>query len=358
MPRPKRRKPALDRYPITPANYISVTWGLQTSYHRRVNKFSPKPPSQVRHLRIDAETAGQRIDNYLLRQLKGVPRSRIYRLLRKGEVRVNRGRVGPTYRLQAGDELRLPPVRQSQAEAAPQVPAGLRRRLEAGVLYEDERVLVIDKPPGLPVHGGSGQPYGLIEILRELRPQERFLELVHRLDRDTSGCLMLARRRSALRELHAALREGRAEKRYLTLLEGQLPRGAVPVEAALDRRERGAGERKVEVSGAGKAARTVFRTVERYPGVTLAEADISTGRTHQIRVHAAHIGHPVLGDDKYGDRDANRRLRALGLKRIFLHARSLRVQLADGSELRAEAPLSEDLEAVRTALQGRGEQKQ
>ncbi|WP_226801614.1 RluA family pseudouridine synthase [Alkalilimnicola sp. S0819] len=309
----------------------------------------------VRRVRVNAEGAGQRIDNFLLRELKGLPRSRVYKLLRKGEVRVNGGRIGPTYKLRAADEVRIPPVRlEAPNPSAPRVPAGLRERLLSGVLHEDERLLVLDKPPGIPVHGGSGQAWGLIEALRELRPELPFLELAHRLDRDTSGCLVLAKKRSALREVHEALREGRAEKKYLTLLKGRLPRGALPVEAPLDKRERRGGERTVTVSAAGKAARTVFRTVRRLGFATLVEAEIATGRTHQIRVHAAHAGHPVLGDDRYGDRDANRDVRRLGLKRIFLHAHSLHLRLAEGRELLVDAPLSADLRAVLDAAEKEG----
>jgi 23S rRNA pseudouridine955/2504/2580 synthase len=311
-----------------------------------VENITPNPAPHVRRIQIDSEQSGQRIDNFLLRELKGVPKSRIYRLLRKGEVRVNGGRIGPTHRLVEGDEVRLPPVRQGPEQVPSAPSSGLLRALEASVLFEDERLLVLNKPSGVAVHGGSGIEFGVIEALRVLRPQARSLELVHRLDRDTSGCLMIAKRRSMLRELHEALREGKVEKKYLALLVGKLPRGALPVELSLARQQLQGGERMVKVADSGKHARSVFRTLQRYPGATLAQIDIATGRTHQIRVHAAHIGHPVLGDDKYGDREENRRLRAAGLKRLFLHAHSLQVQRADGTQLHVQAPLSADLQDV------------
>lgn len=327
---------------------------FRSCYHSPVNNIQVPISGRVRHLEIAADQAGQRIDNFLLRELKGVPKSRIYRLLRKGEVRVNGGRVEPTYRLLDGDRLRLPPVRQSpESEVSAQPPAGMLKRLENSVLYEDAGLLVINKPSGMAVHGGSGISFGVIEALRVLRPNARELELVHRLDRDTSGCLMIAKRRSVLRALHEALRTGAVDKRYMALLAGKLPRGTIPVEEALERYHVQGGERMVRVGAAGKPARTVFRTLARYAGATLAEADIATGRTHQIRVHAAHIGHPVLGDEKYGSREQNRRFRELGLKRLFLHAHQLRVTLPQSEqELVVTAPLSADLQQVLEALEG------
>ena len=342
---------------LTPGNYISlarkpanrpaarqVTRCYDACVKDNTSDHSVPAP-QVRHVQIGVEEAGQRIDNYLLRELKGVPKSRIYRLLRKGEVRVNRGRVEPTYRLQVEDEIRLPPVRVS-AEDETQPGSRLLESLENAILYEDDRVLVLNKPSGVAVHGGSGVAHGVIEALRTLRPTAPFLELVHRLDRDTSGCLMLAKRRSALRELHGLLRERAMDKRYLALLAGRLPRGRIPVEAALDRFELRGGERMVKVSDEGKHSRSVFRAIERFPTATLAEVDIATGRTHQIRVHAAHLGHPVVGDEKYGDREINRDFRPLGLRRLFLHAHSLTVNWPDAPALTVAAPLSEDLQRV------------
>lgn len=309
----------------------------------------------MRHVTVDQETAGQRLDNFLLRELKGVPRTRIYRLLRKGEVRVDGRRANPADRLEAGARVRIPPVRMTrgpQPDAMPGIPDRLARQLQASVIYEDQGLLAINKPSGLAVHGGSGLRFGLIEALRELRPDERFLELVHRLDRETSGVLLIARRRSTLKRLHELIREGRIEKRYLALLSGQLPRGPVPVEAALDRTGRRGGERMVRVSEGGKASRSVFRCLERYEGCCLAEVDIATGRTHQIRVHAAHLGLPVAGDEKYGRREENRRFRALGLKRLFLHAHHMSFPDPETGEVRViSAELSTDLRQVLDQLQ-------
>lgn len=315
-------------------------------YDSRVSKQAPVSSTApaVRRVIIGAEQAGQRIDNFLQRELKGLPKTRVYRLLRKGEVRVNRGRVDATYRLQDGDEVRIPPVRLADPQAPVPAPDHLLQRLTAAAVYEDERLLVLDKPSGMAVHGGSGIRHGVIELLRAQRPQAKFLELVHRLDRDTSGLLLIAKKRSALRELHEMLREGRIHKNYLTLLAGRLPRGTVPVEAALDRHNVQGGERVVKVASSGKHSRTLFRAVERYGEATLTEAQIHTGRTHQIRVHAAHIGHPVLGDDKYGDAELNRRFKALGLKRLFLHAHKLELDWGDErAPLVLSAPLPPEL---------------
>jgi len=252
---------------------------------------------------------------------------------------VNKGRVKPSHRLAAGDQVRLPPLRVS-AQTAPVPPPGLGERLAAAVLYEDEQVLVLDKPAGLAVHGGSGISLGVIETLRSLRPAAD-LELVHRLDRDTSGCLLISKRRSALRRLHAQLRDGLVDKRYLVLLAGRLPRRSLEVRAPLRKNLLRGGERMVRVDEeAGKAARTGFRTLKAYGSLTLAEARLDTGRTHQIRVHAAHLGAPVAGDDKYGDAGSNARLRALGLKRLFLHAAALSFRpLDEQPPVRVGAPL-------------------
>lgn len=301
----------------------------------------------VRLLTIGDDDAGQRIDNFLLRVLKGVPRSRVYRILRRGEVRVNAARVRPTYRLASGDRVRVPPVRSTRAGAAPRPSAGLVERLERAVLFEDERLLIIDKPAGLAVHGGSGVSRGVIETLREMRPGAS-LELVHRLDRDTSGCLMVAKRRSTLRMLHALLREGGMEKRYLALLAGRLHAPEVTATAPLQVTRRGGGERFVVVDEqAGKAAHTEFRRVAATAEFTFADVRLGTGRTHQIRVHAAHLGHAVAGDERYGDSDANRRAREHGLNRLFLHANALRFRLPDeGRDFSVEAPLEAALIGV------------
>ncbi|MBK5942307.1 MAG: RluA family pseudouridine synthase [Halorhodospira halophila] len=310
---------------------------------------------KVRHHQVLAEEAGQRIDNFLLRQLKGVPRSRIYRLLRKGEVRVDGGRARPTRRLSTGEVVRIPPVsgqRQPAEVASGGLPDGLEARLRDGVLYEDERLLILDKPSGLAVHGGSTVRVGLVEAIRGIRPDLPFVELVHRLDQETSGCLMLAKRRSTLRRLHEQLRQGKVEKHYAALLAGRV-RGAMPVrvDAPLERLPGAPRDRQVRVSKQGRAAVTEFRPVQRWVRATLVTARLETGRTHQIRVHARHIGHPVAGDERYGDRAANAALRECSLRRLFLHASSLRFQHPDSGEpLCIEAPLGDELQAVLERL--------
>lgn len=306
-------------------------------------------PTPVRYLEIDETRAGQRLDNFLITQLKGVPKSRIYRLLRKGEVRVNRSRARPDYRIEAGDVVRLPPVRQATAEI--KKPDARRFAwLADRILFEDEHLLALDKPAGMAVHGGSGVAVGLIEALRLLRPATR-LELAHRLDRDTSGCLLLAKDRQALLALHAQLRAGEVEKRYHALVQGAWRGGTRRVAAALARDRVRAGERKVEVRETGKEAESRITPRQEYKIATLVEIELLTGRMHQARVHAAHIGHPIAGDDKYGDRDFNRRLRRLGLKRLFLHAASLRFRHpAGGGKMHIEAPLPSDLGAVLERL--------
>jgi 23S rRNA pseudouridine955/2504/2580 synthase len=293
--------------------------------------------------------AGQRIDNFLLRTLKGVPRSHVYRLLRSGQVRVNRGRVQPSRKLAAGDELRIPPVRQGEASKPHRAPDALLQRVGDSVIHEDADFIVLNKPAGLPVHGGSGVAYGVIEVLRQLRPAEPFLELAHRLDRETSGCLVIARNRPALQALHHALREGEAEKRYLALVCGKWSGGPREARDALEKNRSVAGERRVQTSEGGQAAHSVFEPLKLHTlrdgmHVSLMAVRILTGRTHQIRVHAAHLGHPVAGDEKYGGREANQRLRKAGLRRMFLHAERFKAQLpALGRTLACHAPLPADL---------------
>lgn len=309
-------------------------------------------PLGARRVRAGEGSAGQRLDNFLLRELGGVPRSRVYRLLRKGEVRVNGKRKQADYRLAAEDEVRLPPVRDVPAgDAGPRrPPPGLLETVRAAIVQVDERVLVLDKPAGLAVHGGSGLAFGAIEALRALRPDEP-LELVHRLDRETSGCLLIARTRAALRSAHALLREGNVDKRYTALVVGRWRIGRKTIDAPVDTDARQGGERVVRVHRAGKIALSVFDPVKHFREVaTLMDVAIHTGRTHQIRVHAAFAGHPVAGDDKYGDREANAALRAHGLKRMFLHASSLAFRWPDGAAFRAEAPLPAELEAVLARL--------
>lgn len=296
--------------------------------------------ASVQMLVVAPELAGQRIDNYLRNQLKGVPRSLIYRILRKGEVRVNKGRIKPEYKLQAGDVVRVPPLRLAPPEAPAQVSGGILARLEAAIIHEDKGLIVLNKPTGLAVHGGSGLSFGVIEALRQLRPELRELELVHRLDRDTSGLLMVAKKRSMLRHLHHALQQGELDKRYWALVQGSWTSSRRQVNAPLLKNTLRSGERVVEVNDQGKASLTRFRVLQRFGGMaTLVEASPMTGRTHQIRVHARHAGHPIAGDPKYGDDAFSQRLRALGGRRLFLHARSLQVPLPDGGLLQLEAPV-------------------
>ncbi len=311
-----------------------------------------QPRPVVEWLQVSADAAGQRIDNFLLARLKGVPRSLVYRLLRSGEVRVNKGRARPSQRLAAGDQVRLPPLRRPTQGESVAPSAQLRERLAEALLYEDDRVLVINKPAGLAVHGGSGINLGVIETLRAMRPGAE-LELVHRLDRDTSGCLLISKRRSALRRLHAQLRDGEIDKRYLALLCGRLSQPDIEVAVALSTSRVRGGERVVRVDpAAGKPSRTWFRRRHRLGPFTLVEAKLDTGRTHQIRVHAAHLGTPIAGDPKYGVAADNERLKALGLKRLFLHAAALsfRPQI-DGPIVEVTAPLPAPLEWVLKRLE-------
>lgn len=296
----------------------------------------------VRKVAVDEELAGQRIDNFLRRELPGVPKSRLYRILRKGEVRVNGGRVRAEYKLQAGDEVRIPParVRSGPAEA----PAGKVRSLEDQVLYEDKRLLVINKPSGMAVHGGSGISHGVIELLRASRPELRDLSLVHRLDRETSGCLVLAKRRSALRELHERFRSGTVEKNYLALVVGDWQFGEQLIDAPLLVQHRKNGERHVVVSGGGKAAQTRVRLSRTYGIYSLLQCQPLTGRTHQIRVHTLHLGHAIAGDERYGDPEHNKTARKFGLKRLFLHAQSIAFPDEHGNELHFTSSLAGDLE--------------
>jgi 23S rRNA pseudouridine955/2504/2580 synthase len=299
---------------------------------------------------VDSEAAGQRLDNFLLARLKGVPRSHVYRLIRSGQVRVNSGRTAASYRIKSGDAIRIPPTRHS-AQSLPKLePDGLQW-LEQRIVHEDARLIVLDKPAGLAVHGGSGVALGCIEALRSLRPELKGLELVHRLDRATSGCLLIAKRRSSLRSLHALLREGRVEKRYLALLEGAWPEGTTRVEVPLVTTHR-EGEARVKVGSAGKLATSEFRLLDRVgTGASFVEISIVTGRTHQIRVQAAHVGHPVAGDDRYGNREFNAWLERAGLRRMFLHAHSVAFAWPDtGQQFAVSVPLPEDLKRVLDAV--------
>jgi 23S rRNA pseudouridine955/2504/2580 synthase len=314
------------------------------------------PKSAVERRTITADEAGQRIDNFLMRHFKTVPRSRVYRLLRKGEVRVNRKRVDAEYRIAAGDEVRLPPVRidagDDQGNFTPGRPsASLLELIEGSVIFQDKHVMVLDKPAGVAVHGGSGMSFGIIEVLRASRPRET-LELVHRLDRDTSGCLVVARDRATLTSLHALIRNGGMHKTYLALVSGSWQLGTKRVDAPLATDNRQHGERHVRVAAAGKDSVSVFKPVQFFGSLaTLMEVDIPTGRTHQIRVHASFAGHPLLGDDKYGDRERNAELKQHGLKRTFLHAQSVAFEWpGSGVPFHVSAPLPAELSAVIDAI--------
>ncbi|MDX1514638.1 MAG: RluA family pseudouridine synthase [Gammaproteobacteria bacterium] len=313
----------------------------------------PDTPSRSgpRTVRVEPEREGQRIDNFLLATLKGTPRSRIYQMLRRGEVRVNGGRVKQHYRLNPGDLLRLPPAAARPVEPKRAPPAAMAARLSDAVIYEDAGLLVVNKPSGVAVHGGSGRVHGVIEALRADRPEDRQLELVHRLDRDTSGVLMVARKRSVLRRLHDDLREGRVEKRYLALLKGRLPERGATVRAPLKKNVVRSGERVVRANADGKPSETRFVVLASCPDATLCEARPATGRTHQIRVHAAELGHPVAGDPKYGDRTFNQAMRELGLRRMFLHASEIGIVSSETNDrLIVRARLDRSLLAVLEAL--------
>lgn len=303
-------------------------------------------------LEVDADQAGQRVDNFLAARLKGVPRSRLYRILRKGEVRVNKKRVKPEYKLAPGDVVRIPPITIKEQVPQAAVSQSMGRLLEKSILLELPGLLVINKPAGLAVHGGSGVNLGLIESLRQLRPDDRYLELVHRLDRDTSGCIMVARKRSMLRFLQEELRQRRnIQKYYQALVLGQWPKRKRVVDAPLLRIESPGGNRIVKVSPEGKSSRTEFTVLRRFDGFSLIEAKPVTGRTHQIRVHAQSQGCPLLSDEKYGNDQTNQSMRSLGFKRLFLHAAALEFKLPDEEELRrVEAPLWPDLAEPLTKL--------
>ncbi|UCH46725.1 MAG: RluA family pseudouridine synthase [Betaproteobacteria bacterium] len=302
----------------------------------------------VNWVEVDESAEGQRIDNFLAKSLKGVPRSHIYRILRSGEVRVNSGRVSATYRLKPGDRVRIPPVR----IAAPTSRRGGKlRQLGETPLYEDEWLLAIDKPAGVAVHGGSGISLGAIEKLREERPNQPFLELIHRLDRETSGVLLLAKRRRALTDVHAQLRHGQVDKRYQVLVLGNWTKPRQSVRLPLRKYVLGGGERRVAVDAQGAAAMTVFKLLGHYDGYSLLEAELKTGRTHQIRVHLSHLGFPIAGDDKYGNFEINKTLEKRGLKRMFLHAVSVTLKHpATGERLRIEAPLPVELDRFLASI--------
>lgn len=290
-----------------------------------------KPP-HAQLITIDESHQGQRIDNFLLSYLKGVPKSRIYRSLRQGEVRVNKKRVKPDYRLNLHDQVRIPPIRMAEKTEITHPPAWQLRLLQQSILYEDDGLIIINKPAGIAVHGGSGINFGIIETLRYMRPEARFLELVHRLDRDTSGCLVIAKKRAILVTLHHLFNTHQIEKVYLTLVKGRWHGGKREIRLPLLKNQLQSGERMVRVSDKGKMAISLFEPVKFFKDATLIKVTLHTGRTHQIRVHAAHLHHPIAADEKYGDKKFNQQMRELGIKRLFLHASSLSFHLPDSKQ--------------------------
>lgn len=307
--------------------------------------------SGVQYVEVSAERAGQRLDNFLLGQLKGLPRPHVYRILRTGEVRVNGRRAKPDYRIQAGDRVRLPPLQRAATIEPTAPPAGLMGEIAGRILYEDDHLLAVNKPAGLAVHAGTGVAYGLIDVLRALRPHFPELNLVHRLDRGTSGCLVVAKTRADLLMLNRAFADRACGKVYMALTAGHWTQARTIVRQALDVEHREQGERSVRVDAErGQAAVSRFQEIERFPGSSLVRVEIDTGRTHQIRVHAAAAVHVLAGDDRYGNHDFNRQMARMGLRRMFLHAAELVLPLGDGKPLRFKAPLPEDLARVLTAL--------
>jgi 23S rRNA pseudouridine955/2504/2580 synthase len=309
---------------------------------------TPAPaPAKVRQVEVGERGAGQRLDNFLGRILVDVPRSHLFRVIRKGEVRINGKRAKPETRLQASDIVRVPPVRVGEAAPPRRAPPAMVQGLTGAIIFEDPRLLVIDKPAGIAVHGGSGVSFGVIEALRAARPDEE-LELAHRLDRETSGILMVARKPGALRTLHALLREGQVEKRYLALVKGKWELGKKRIDVPLRTDTRVGGERTVKADASGKEAASVFKPVQFFgKRATLVEVELETGRTHQIRVHAAHAGYPLAGDEKYGDEEFNATMAELGLKRMFLHAHQVSFTWPEsGAEFSVNAPLPPELAAV------------
>ncbi|MDD2760990.1 MAG: 23S rRNA pseudouridine(955/2504/2580) synthase RluC [Methylomonas sp.] len=302
---------------------------------------------QVQWLEITEANCEQRLDNFLISYLKGVPKTRIYRMVRKGEVRVNKGRVDVSYKLALGDIVRIPPVRVAEKNDDIIVQPTLKYSLENHILYEDEGFIVLNKPSGFAVHGGSGIHSGVIEALRQIRPQQKFLELVHRLDKETSGCLLIAKKRSVLKVLHEMFRGDGIQKTYLALLAGRFARKKQWVDVPLLKNVNQGGERMVTVSQAGKAAETLFTRLKAFQDATLVQAAPKTGRTHQIRVHAAWLGHPIIGDERYGEDEVNKAFRMKGYKRLFLHAEQLQfAHPISGHVLHFSAPLPDDLQTL------------
>lgn len=307
--------------------------------------------ASVQYVTIEADFAGQRIDNFLVTRLKGVPKTHIYKILRKGEVRVNKKRIQPSYRLQEGDQVRVPPLKLDAPKTHPTPNQNLITTLTDRIIYEDDKVMIINKPSGIAVHGGSGVRLGLVEALRNMFPKLPQLELAHRLDSDTSGCLVLGKKRSALREIHDLFRNGQVSKKYLALTKGHWDESEFRVDAPLQKNQLAGGERIVKVNKEGKASLTEFAPLKSFKDAMLVEATLHTGRTHQIRVHAQYCNHSIAGDEKYGDREFNKQMRQLGLKRLFLHAHSVEFVLpSTGQKIQAKASLDNDLEELLRVL--------
>lgn len=298
----------------------------------------------IQHLTVTNDHSGQRLDNFLMSRLKGLPKSRLYRIIRKGELRINKKRVKPDYRLREGDIIRIPPLRLAPPATKNILNEKLAVLLEKAIIFEDKHFLALNKPSGIAVHGGSGIHLGIIEALRLLRPQLKFLELVHRLDRDTSGCLLVAKKSSVLKELHELLRSGEIKKTYIALVSGHWPKSLLKVDAPLYKNQLQSGERIVRVQAEGKNSLTEFSVQHYYAESTLVAAMPITGRTHQIRVHAQFAKHPIIGDEKYGDKEINKKMRQLGCRRLFLHASQLEFTLQSIEEtIKLNAQLPEDL---------------
>lgn len=318
----------------------------KTRERRSISKMNGLSKESVAFLTVDESGEAQRIDNFLFKHLKGVPKSHVYRILRGGEVRVNKKRVDQTYRLQLGDLLRIPPIRVAEKPEAEFIPA-----MEFPIIYEDDALLAVNKPSGVAVHGGSGVSFGVIEQMRRARPQAKFLELVHRLDRETSGVLLLAKKRSALTAMHEMMREGNSDKRYFALVLGQWKNAKQHVKLPLHKFDTPQGEKRVMVREDGQASHTIFALQKSWPEFSLLEAQLKTGRTHQIRVHLAHLGFPIAGDDKYGDFARNKVLMKQGLKRMFLHAYSIAfAHPLTGEPMRLVASLPKELESFIARL--------
>ena len=317
-----------------------------------MSKSDTQVRSRVQMLEVSSDQDGQRIDNFLIRVLKGAPKSLIYRIIRKGEVRVNKGRIKTNHRLKQGDKVRVPPVRLEVPGEKRPLPDSLTELIRNSILFEDDDCLVVNKPSGLAVHGGSGIKFGLLDVVHSIRPELQYLELVHRLDRETSGCIILAKNRKTLIFLHEQLKNGEVTKKYLTGLAGNWKGGKKTVTAPLLKNVMQGGERIVEVNAQGKAAVSHFNLIQQYRDLSLMEVELETGRTHQIRVHARHAGHPVAGDKKYGDKKYNSWIRGYGLKRLFLHAHLIEFKLPGQTDcLQVSTPLSSELQEVLNRLE-------